>query len=260
MKPILEKKSNFTGFENGRVDGRDFEEFRPVCFRTNVLTSTPGSAYCSLGSEDSATKTEVIVSIDGPKPSQRVAAEKAELCVNIQFSPMCRKVYDSNAPELRRLENDVCQCFESAILLNEYPKSRIEINVVILQDDGELFSAIVNSASLAVASAGIGMKDLVSAVTVYAIAPQKNAKCSSPLIVVDMNNEEEALYRERKTELSWVTLGLLARTGGVAFIRSVGADLSEETHEMLLGVGEHSCQELADEMRASLKEDQDEEE
>lgn len=255
MKPVVEKKTEFQGFNNGRQEGRDLEEFRPFCFRTKVLSSCPGSAYASLGSEESNSKTEVIVSIDGPKPSQRIAAEKAELNVEIQFASLCKRKFESNSSELRRLECDVRQCFESSIILTEYPKSRIGIIVVVLQDDGEIFATIVNATSLAVASAGIAMRDLVSAVTVYAVQIPPSP---TPVIVVDMNGEEEDFYKEQRVFVSSVTLGLCAREGSVAFIRSMGSHLSEETHELMLGVGEHAVHELADEMRACLKGEEDE--
>jgi len=49
-----------------------------------------------------------------------------------------------------------------AIRLEKYPKSSIDIFVIVLQDDGGAFAAAINCASLALADAGIEMFDLVS--------------------------------------------------------------------------------------------------
>lgn len=55
------------------------------------------------------------------------------------------------------------QTFESALLLEQYPRSSIRIFVQILQNDGNHVAAAINAATLALADAGIPMRDLVTA-------------------------------------------------------------------------------------------------
>merc|ERR1719373_347830 len=57
------------------------------------------------------------------------------------------------------------QTFESAILLTEYPRSQIRLHVHILEAAGGGIAAAINATSLALADAGIPMRDLISACT-----------------------------------------------------------------------------------------------
>ena len=52
---------------------------------------------------------------------------------------------------------------EAALLLHLYPKTKIEIVVWILADDGGRLCAAINATTLALVDAGIPMKDLVCA-------------------------------------------------------------------------------------------------
>jgi exosome complex component RRP41 len=45
--------------------------------------------------------------------------------------------------------------FERVIMLNQYPKSQIDLNIFILSSDGGYRSAAFNAASLALIDAGI---------------------------------------------------------------------------------------------------------
>merc|ERR1719263_1798013 len=76
----------------------------------------------------------------------------------------------------------VQQTFESAVLLDQFPRSSIRIFIQILQNDGGGIAAGINAATLALADAGIPMRDLVTA-------------CSTGLLqgrpAMDLSREEE---------------------------------------------------------------------
>jgi exosome complex component RRP41 len=69
-----------------------------------------------------------------------------------------------------------------AIFIKEYPKSAIEIYVSIVQADAGTRCAAISAAALALADAGISMRDMVSAVA----AGQVNNQ-----IVLDLTKEDE---------------------------------------------------------------------
>ena len=60
----------------------------------------------------------------------------------------------------------VAEALSAAVRLERYPKSLIELHVVVLEDDGGVLAAAVSAGSLALADAGIEMVDLVAAATV----------------------------------------------------------------------------------------------
>lgn len=90
------------------------------------MKSCPGSAYVALGDSETTQKTEVIASVVGPRPAQKGLADRGELNVKVQYSPFNNKVFEDNSPEVKRFESDIHQCFQGVVLLDQYPKSRID--------------------------------------------------------------------------------------------------------------------------------------
>jgi len=72
---------------------------------------------------------------------------------------------------------------EAALLLHLYPKSKIEVVVWILSDDGGRLCAAINATTLALVDAGIPMKDLVCACS---------AGGNGDDVLVDLNRREES--------------------------------------------------------------------
>lgn len=63
----------------------------------------------------------------------------------------------SNWPEeqTKAIEHEVKMCFSSIINLKEYPNTIIKLFVTILQDEGNMHSAIINACMLALLVNGI---------------------------------------------------------------------------------------------------------
>jgi len=74
------------------------------------------------------------------------------------------------------------EALEPAILVEKFPRTVIEIYVLVLQADGGTRVASINAASLALADAGIPMKGLVTAIAVGRIGNQ---------VIVDLNDAED---------------------------------------------------------------------
>ena len=69
----------------------------------------------------------------------------------------------------KELSKVIKEAFESVIISENFPKTQIEIFVEVLQSDGGTRCAAVTAAAVALADAGIPMKDLISAVAVCKI-------------------------------------------------------------------------------------------
>lgn len=74
---------------------------------------------------------------------------------------------------------------EAALLLHLYPKSKIEIVVWVLADDGGRLCAAINATTLALIDAGIPMKDLVCACSAGGSGGDDD-------VLVDLNRREES--------------------------------------------------------------------
>ena len=55
---------------------------------------------------------------------------------------------------------------EATVLLHRYPKAAVDVFVLVLEEDGSVLAHAVNAAGLALADAGIELRDLLGAVSV----------------------------------------------------------------------------------------------
>ena len=94
----------------------------------------------------------------------------------------------SPAPSRREVELSLVlrQALEPALFLEYYPKTIIDVFVQVLCADGGTRCAAVTAASLALADAGISMRDLVCGVAVGKIAEP-----DPPTIVLDLSDIED---------------------------------------------------------------------
>jgi exosome complex component RRP41 len=148
-----------------RLDGRLPEEMRQVEAKVDVITRADGSAMVKFGN------TIAVAAVYGPRPLypkylQEVRTGVLRCRYNmLPFSVTERK---NPGPDRRSVELSkvIRLALEPAIFLEEFPKATIDIFVEIVQADGSTRVTGINAASLALASAGIPMKDLVTACSV----------------------------------------------------------------------------------------------
>ncbi len=148
-----------------RHDGRRLDELRPVRMRVGVLNNADGSALVEFG------RTKVIAAVYGPKePVQKFALlpDKATLRVRYHMAPFSTEERKNPAPSRREIEltKVIREALEPVILVEEYPRTVIDIFIEVLQADGGTRTAGVTAASLALADAGIPMKGLVGGVAI----------------------------------------------------------------------------------------------
>lgn len=144
-----------------RGDGRRVDELRPYRLEVGVLKNADGSAYIELG------KNRIIVAVYGPKevhPKHLALPDRCVLRCRYHMSPFSTDVRKAPAPSRREIEISkvIREALEPAILVEEYPRTAIDIFVEVLQSDGGSRCAGITAAALALADAGISMYDLVA--------------------------------------------------------------------------------------------------
>ena len=148
-----------------RLDGRLPEEMRKVEMKVDVVSRADGSAMVRFGD------TIAIAAVYGPRPLYPKHLQESRTGVlrcrynMVPFSVAERK---TPGPDRRSIELSkvIRLALEPALFLEEFPKATIDIFVEILQADGSTRVTGINAASLALAAAGIPMKDLVAACSV----------------------------------------------------------------------------------------------
>ncbi len=149
-----------------RMDGRAFDEMRKIKITASVLKNADGSAYIEWGNN------KVLAAVYGPKevmPKHLTDPSKAIIKCRYSMAPFSNvEDHGRSAPSRRSIEISkvIKEAFENVVLLGEFPGSEIDIFIEVLQGDGGTRAAGLTAASVALASAGIPMKDLIYAVSV----------------------------------------------------------------------------------------------
>ncbi|MGN6822366.1 MAG: exosome complex exonuclease Rrp41 [Candidatus Nitrosocosmicus sp.] len=149
--------------ENGtRSDGRGIDDLRPIKITVGVLKNADGSAFIEFG------KNKIIVAVYGPRevhPKHMALPDRCVLRCRYHMSPFSTDTRKNPAPSRREVEISkvIRESLEPSLILSDYPRAVIDVFVEVLQADGGSRCAGIIAASVALADAGINMRDLVSA-------------------------------------------------------------------------------------------------
>ncbi|XP_051237038.1 exosome complex component MTR3 [Dicentrarchus labrax] len=145
-----------------RADGRQREQVdvRPVFVRCGPVSQAKGSAYIEAGD------TKVMCCVYGPRETERkdeTDMKCGRLTTDMRFAPFSCPERGSwiQGSQEKDLSLMLQESLQSAVCLHKYPRSQIEVNVMVLENSGSVLAHAVTCASLALADAGIEMYDLV---------------------------------------------------------------------------------------------------
>tara|TARA_Y100000310_G_scaffold221748_1_gene223362 strand:+ start:11086 stop:11802 length:717 start_codon:yes stop_codon:yes gene_type:complete len=164
-----------------RFDGRKMDEARPMVAKVGVVPNADGSAMFSFG------KTIAIAAVYGPKqlhPQHMQNPAKGILRAN--YNMMSFSVSDRIRPGPSKRSTEISKISEwalaNSVVLDDYPNTVVDVHILIQQADASTRCAGINAASMALAHAGIQMKDLVASVSIGKMDKQ---------LVIDVDKEEE---------------------------------------------------------------------
>ena len=168
--------------DNGlRLDGRKPDEMRPIRIELGVLKNADGSAIFEMGN------TKVIAAVYGPRemhPRHLALPDRAVLRVRYHMTPFSTDKRKNPAPSRREIELSkvIREALESTILVELFPRTVIDIFMEVLQADAGTRLVSLMSASMALADAGIPMRDLIAGVAVGK---------ADGVLVLDLNEPED---------------------------------------------------------------------
>lgn len=149
-----------------RLDGRKLDELREVKIEARVLNDADGSCLLTWG------KNKVLVGVYGPReciPRHDQSPYRAVIKCRYNMAPFCSlEEHNKSGPSRRsrELSKVITEAFENVIIAEAYPKTQIDVFIEVLQSDGGTRCAAVTAAAVALADAGIPMKDLPVAVAI----------------------------------------------------------------------------------------------
>jgi exosome complex component RRP41 len=178
--PVLAEKKLID--ENGiRTDGRKWNELRPIKMEVGTLKNADGSAYIEFG------RNKIVAAVYGPKevhPKHEVLPDRALIRCRYHMAPFSVEERKNPAPSRREIEISkvIREALEPALIAEDYPRTAIEVYVEVLQSDGGSRVAGITASSLALADAGINMRDLVVGCSAGIVDGQ---------VVLDLNDTED---------------------------------------------------------------------
>lgn len=222
-----------------RTDGRNFNETREMKAKVGIVPNADGSAMFAFGD------TIVVAAVYGPKkmhPQHLQNPEKGTLRCN--YSMLSFSVTDRIRPGPSRRSTEISKIIEWAlepiVMIDKYPNMVIDIFINVLQANASTRCAGINAAAMALANAGIPMKDLVSSVSIGKLDKQ---------LVVDLNkNEEDFKDGEGSTDIP-ITF---TSEGKLTHIQLDGKIKTKELKEAI-SLARESCKKIYEVQKKALK-------
>lgn len=224
-----------------RPDGRKMDELRAMTAKVGIIPNANGSALFAMGD------TIAIASVFGPKtlnPKHDQDPERG--LINVHYNMLPFSVTERIRPGLSRRSQEISKVTEWAltpiVMLSDLPGTVVDVHVIILQANAGTRCAGINAAAMALAHAGIPMKEMVSAVAIGKIDDK---------IVTDIIKEEED--HEEGDGATDIPMTYLSNSGKISLLQLDGRIPSKKLKEAL-EAGKEACKKIYEVQKAALKE------
>ncbi len=177
----IEKEVKLMDASGRRLDGRKSDELRPIRIEAGVLRRADGSAYMEWGGN------RVLAAVYGPREAHpRHLQDPARALVQCRYNMAPFSVSDRKrpGPDRRSVEISkvISEAFASVVFTEQFPRTSVDIFIEVLQADAGTRCAGLSAASVALADAGVPMRDLL-------------ASCASGkiegVVCLDLNKDED---------------------------------------------------------------------
>ncbi|MEW6062813.1 MAG: exosome complex exonuclease Rrp41 [Nanoarchaeota archaeon] len=224
---------------NKRSDGRKFDELREMEAKVGIVKRADGSAMFKIG------KTIAYAAVYGPRqmyPAFLQNPEKGVLRCNYNMMAFSGSG-DRVRPGPSRRSKEISLVTEKALMpvldLSNYGNTVIDVFIELIQTDSGTRCAGITAAAMALADAGIPMKDMVAAIAVGKVGDK---------ILVDLTKEEEDY--EGAVDIA---TAFLIREGKITLLQMDGELKKEELYEALKSA-KKACEQINKLQIKALKE------
>ncbi|MBS3166340.1 exosome complex exonuclease Rrp41 [Candidatus Woesearchaeota archaeon] len=198
-----------------RFDGRKFDELRPMEAKAGVISNANGSAYFKIGN------TVAYAAVYGPRemfPRFLQNPKKGVLrCYYnmMPFSGSGERIRPGGSRRSQEISMVMVNSLEPVVDLSAFPNAVVDVFIELPQTDAGTRCAAISAASIALADAGIPMKDMVSSVAMG---------CVDGSVVTDLNYNEEA-YEDGP--VSDIPIAMIHNTKEISLLQMDG-EISKE--------------------------------
>jgi exosome complex component RRP41 len=224
--------------ENGiRSDGRKVNETRKITIKAGVLKNASGSAYIEFGGN------KILAGVFGPRdvhPKHMSNPDTGILRVRYHMEPFSVGERKKPAPSRREIEISkvITEALRPAVMLEKFPRTALDVYLEVLQADGGTRCAALDAASVAIADAGIPMRDLVCACA---------AGKAADTIILDVNNEEDQAGQAD------MPIGYMPSLGKITLLQLDGV-LTADEYKKCIELGLEGCKQVYEIQKNALRE------
>ena len=204
-----------------RIDGRGFDETRQIEAKVGVIPRADGSAMFKIGN------TWAYAAVYGPRnlhPKFLQDPQRGILRCSYNMMP-----FSSSGERVRpggsRRSKEISLVTEKALLpvlnLEDYPNSVVDVFIELPQTEAGSRCAGICAASMALADAGLDMKDLVCAVSFGKVDDK---------LVVDLDYSEES-YPD--AGVADIPIAMLPNSGKITLLQMDGEVKKEELMKLI---------------------------
>jgi exosome complex component RRP41 len=177
----IEKEMKLIDEKGLRLDGRKWNELRPIRIEAGVLKRADGSAYIEWGGN------KVLAAVYGPREAHpRHIQDPARALVQCRYNMAPFSVGDRKRPGPDRRSQEISkvisEAFSAVVFKEQFPRTSVDIYIEVLQADAGTRCAGLSAASVALADAGVPLRDLLTS-------------CASGkidgVVCLDLNKEED---------------------------------------------------------------------
>jgi len=218
-----------------RMDGREVDELRPITIEAGTLPVADGSARMTWGQNIAE------VAVYGPMeahPRRIQRPDRAVLDVRYNMAPF--STTDRMRPGFNRRSREIskvtAEALESIVMVEMFPRSKIRVEIEILTAEAGTRCCGITAAAVALADAGIPMRDLLVSVASGKI---------NDTVVLDLDKPEDN-YGQAD-----LPVGILPNSGELAFLQMDG-DLSVEEYDLAMVYNIKATKEIHELQKAAL--------
>ena len=226
---------------NERHDGRKFDETRPINAEVGVIKNADGSAKFTIG------KTTAFAAVYGPKNLHPRFLQNPTTGIlrchynMMPFAGMGNRV----RPGANRRSKEISMVTQKALSpvldLKDYPNAVVDVYIELPETDAGSRCAGICAASLALADAGLVMKDLVASIAVGRVDGK---------ILVDPDYYEEAYECDKG--VADIPVAIMPQTGKISLLQMDGLINPAELKEAL-EIAQVAAKNIYEVQKAALK-------
>ncbi|MFH1589318.1 MAG: exosome complex exonuclease Rrp41 [archaeon] len=223
-----------------RPDGRKFNETRKIEAKAGVIKNADGSGYFKIGN------TSAYAAVYGPRehfPRSQQDPKQGVLRCNYNMMPFSgsgERVRPGPSRRSREISMVTTSALKPVVDLSDYPNAVVDVFIELPETDAGSRCAGICAASIALADAGIKMRDVVAAVSTGKVDDK---------IVIDLDYAEEAYEGGHVAD---IPIAMIPSTGEITLLQMDGHITAKELKEAIKTVKQNLI-EIAEIQRKAIK-------